>query len=141
MSTGADAAAEIARVNARVAAILDHHDYDELRQVLAEDVHYVSVGREFHDVDAVVASFRARATPRVTRHTLGNALVDVHDDGTATGWSVWTTFAASAAGTPPRVFMVADFADRYVHSPGGAWLIAERIITPVFRDPALAPPP
>ena len=130
----------IAELNARFARVLDTHAFDELREVLAPDVHYVSIGREFHDVEAVVASFRARTGTRVTRHTLGNAVVDAVDERTATGWSTWTTFAADASGvTAPRVYMVADFADRYIRGDDGVWRIAERIITPVFRDDALAP--
>lgn len=130
----------ITDLSARFARVLDLREYDGLREILAADVHYVSVGREFHDVDAVIASFRARTGYRVTRHALGNAVVTPSGPGRATGWSVWTTFAAEGAGdTLPHVFMVADFADLYVRLDSGEWRIAERIITPIFRDETLAP--
>lgn len=140
MRAAADDVRAIAELSARFAQILDLRAYEELRDILAADVHYVSVGREFHDVEAVIASFRARTGDRVTRHTLGNAVVTATGHGRATGWSVWTTFAAEEPGpTPPRVYMVADFADLYIRLDSGAWRIAERIITPIFRDDALAP--
>jgi len=130
----------IGELNARFAFVLDHHDYDALRELLAPDVHYASVGREFHDLEAVIASFRARTGTRTTRHALGNAVVTAVDEDRASGWSTWTTFASNEPGrTPPRLFMVADFADRYRRDASGGWRIAERIITPVFRDDSLAP--
>jgi len=129
----------IEEMNARFAFALDHHDYDALRDLLAPDVHYVSVGREHDGVEAVIASFKARVAKRTTRHNLGNAVLTPVDGDTVTGWSTWTTWASNEPGvTPPRIFMVADFHDRYVRTAGG-WRIAERIIAPVFRDDALAP--
>jgi hypothetical protein len=140
MHLAADDLRAITALGARFAQILDLRDYDGLRDVLAADVHYVSVGREFHDIEAVIADFRARTGDRVTRHTLGNAVISLSGPRRATGWSVWSTFAGDGTGsTPPRVFMVADFMDVYVRLDSGAWRIAERIITPIFRDDALAP--
>ena len=132
--------ADLADLNARVAWCLDRHEYHDLRDLLTPDVHYVSVGREFHDVDAVIASFVARESGRTTRHALGNLLLERSSDDTATGRGCWHTFASNE--DPPRgvpIFMVADFDDRYRRDADGTWRIAERIITPVFRDPALGP--
>jgi hypothetical protein len=130
----------IGDLNARFAWALDLHDFDALRGILAPDVHYVAVGREFHDAEAVIASFFARTPTRTTRHGLGNLLLESSDDGTVTGRSSWHTFASNQDPPLPGVhlFMVADFADVYRRTPEG-WRIAERIITPVFRDPSLAP--
>ena len=135
----AEVRAAIGDLNARFAWALDLHDFDALRGILAPDVHYVSVGREYHDAEATIASFRARTSARTTRHGLGNLLLEPVE-GAVLGRSSWHTFASND--DPPRpgvpVFMVADFADVYRNTAGG-WRIAERIITPVFRDPSLAP--
>jgi hypothetical protein len=136
----ADVRASIGDLNARFAWALDLHDFDSLRTILTPDVHYVSVDREFHDAEATIASFQARASTRTTRHGLGNLLLQPAGDDEVTGRSSWHTFATND--DPPHpgvpVFMVADFSDVYRRTALG-WRIAERIITPVFRDPSLAP--
>lgn len=137
----ADVRAAIGDLNARFAWALDLHDFDALRDVLAPDVHYVSIGREFHDAESTIASFRARTGARTTRHGLGNLLLEPTDDvDSVSGRSSWHTFASNE--DPPRpgvpLFMVADFSDVYRRTAEG-WRIAERIITPVFRDSTLAP--
>jgi len=130
---------ELHDLNARFAWALDTHDYEALRSILMPDVHYLSVGREFHDAESVIASFRARTGTRTTRHGLGNLLLAEADDGAVTARSSWHTFASNeAAPVGVDVFMVADFADVYRRDSAG-WRIAERIITAVFREPALAP--
>ncbi|MCK6066688.1 MULTISPECIES: nuclear transport factor 2 family protein [Microbacterium] len=136
----AEARASIGDLNARFAWALDLHDFDALRTILAEDVHYISIGREFHDAEAVIASFRARTGARTTRHGLGNLLLEPAGGDEVRGRSSWHTFASNDDPPPPGVpvFMVADFSDLYRRTALG-WRIAERIITPVFRDPALAP--
>lgn len=131
--------AEIGDLNARFAWALDVHDFEALRGLFTAELHYVSVGREFFGIDELIASFAARTGTRTTRHGLGNLLLEDAGDGTATGRSSWHTFASNQAeptGVP--LFMVADFADRYAPTDAG-WRITERIITPVFRDAALAP--
>ena len=140
MSADPDTRAAISDLNARFAWALDLHEWDVLRYVLTADVHYVSIGREFHDVEAVISSFRARAVTRTTRHGLGNLLLSRGTDGALLGRSSWHTFANDVwpvTGVP--LFMVADFADRYALDGEGRWRIAERVITPVFRDETYAP--
>jgi hypothetical protein len=136
----AEVRALIGDLNARFAWALDLHDFGALREVLAPDVHYVSADREFHDAEATIASFRARTAARTTRHGLGNLLLEPVDDDAVLGRSSWHTFASNDDPPEPGVpvFMVADFSDVYRRTPEG-WRIAERIITPVFRDPSLAP--
>ena len=127
-------------LNAAFAWALDDQNYDALRAILTPDVHYVSVGREFHDVEAVIASFQARTGTRTTRHGLGNLMLTAAGPDEARGRSSWFTFASTD--DPPQgveTYMVADFTDRYVRGTNGRWLIAERIITPVFRRPELGP--
>ncbi|AHH97451.1 hypothetical protein GCM10010174_06590 [Kutzneria viridogrisea] len=141
MSVGAATRAAIADLNARFAWALDSHNWTALRDVLTADVHYVSVGREFHDADSVIASFQARPATRTTRHGLGNLLLRDGPQGSILGWSSWHTFASNdAAARDVPLFMVADFQDTYTSDANGAWRIAERIIVPVFRNDTLAPP-
>lgn len=135
-----DVRAQIADLHSRFAWAIDLHDYDALRDVFTPDVHYVSVGREFHDVEDLVASFRARTGTRTTRHGLGNLLLEEGEGGDLLGRSSWHTFASND--DPPlgvELYMVADFHDVYRCLPDGAWRIAERSIRPVFRVPGLAP--
>jgi len=132
--------AAIGDLNARFAWALDLHDFEALRHLFTVDAHYVSGGREFTGVDDLIASFSFRTGTRTTRHGLGNLLLEEAGDGTVTGRSSWHTFASNESvpsGVP--LFMVADFVDRYARTANGAWRIAERIITPVFREAALAP--
>lgn len=142
MITDVEVRAAIADLNARFAWALDLHDWAALREVLSPDVHYVSVGREFHDAEAVVESFQTRDADRTTRHGLGNLLLSLDAPGTVLGKGSWHTFASNdreRGGVP--LFMVADFHDIYRRDGDGAWRIAERVITPVFRDALLAPRP
>ncbi|HWI31801.1 MAG TPA: nuclear transport factor 2 family protein [Microbacterium sp.] len=130
----------IADLNARFAWALDLHDFEALRDVFTADVHYVSVAHEFHDVERLIASFHARTGTRTTRHGLGNLLLAEAGDSTVTGRGSWHTFASNAE--PPQgveIYMVADFHDTYVRDAQGGWRIAERVITPVFREASLAP--
>lgn len=130
---------ELTDLNARFARALDTHQYAQLRGILAPDVHYVSGGGEFHDAEAVIENFQARAPGRTSRHGLGNFVVEPGPDGTVVGHSTWHNFAThdpDPTGVP--IYMVADFTDRYRRTPDG-WRIAERIITPVFRNPEHAP--
>ncbi|MFD7937442.1 nuclear transport factor 2 family protein [Streptomyces sp. NPDC059755] len=90
--------AAIAELNARFSWALDLHDWSELREVLAPDVHYVSTGREFHDAESVIASFEGRTGARTTRHGLGNLLLRAGPGGTVLGRSSRHT---SASNTEP----------------------------------------
>lgn len=78
MTVDTAARAAIADLNARFAWALDLHDWAALPDLLTADVHYMSGGREFHDADSVIASFR-RACP-ATR-TAGAGRPDVHISG------------------------------------------------------------
>ncbi|GAA4431033.1 hypothetical protein GCM10023169_35170 [Georgenia halophila] len=137
------ARAAIGDLNARFAWALDLHEFDMLREIFTPDVHYVSVGREFHDVEALIASFHARTGTRTTRHGLGNLLLQDDAGNTVTGRGSWHTFASNDDGPAPLadfdVYMVADFDDTYVVDADGTWRIAARRITPVFRRADLAP--
>lgn len=140
MTIGLETRTAITELNARFAWAIDLHEWDVLREVLAGNVHYVSIGREFHDVEDVISSFRARARTRTTRHGLGNLSLREGPDGTVLGRGSWHTFASNVWPVDDvPLFMVADFADRYAPDHHGQWRIAERLITPVFRKETLAP--
>jgi ketosteroid isomerase-like protein len=130
---------------ATFAHALDHHDYARLRDVLAADVHYVGANGEFTDAAAVIASFQARTGSRTTRHGLSTRVLTTAGPDTVIGQATWHTFAANGAGADAAgpggvpLYQVADFADVYRRDGAGRWWIAERIITAVFRDAALAP--
>lgn len=134
--------AALTDLNARFAWALDRHDWIALGETLAPDVDYVSVGRNVRGREAVVASFQRRPAGRITRHGLGNLLLEEVSERAVRGLGSWHTFARNGD-SPPGVplFMVADFADTYMQADGGAWRISTRYITPVFRDDALAPLP
>jgi alkylhydroperoxidase family enzyme/3-phenylpropionate/cinnamic acid dioxygenase small subunit len=127
-------------LNARFAWSLDRHEFEALRGLFTEDAHYVGVGRELWGVEAIISSFLSRTGTRVTRHGCGNLLLEQVSDHVVTGQSSWFTFADHT--DPPtgvRLYMVADFTDTYERSADGTWRIGERVITPIFRDAALAP--
>lgn len=133
--------AELGDLLARFAWALDLHAFDGLREVFTPDVHYGSLTGDFHDVEELIARFKARPGSRTTRHCLGNVLFSEQPDGTIIGRSSWSTWASNAEepdGDPVEMYMVADFSDRFVPTDAG-WRIAERIITPVLRDARLAP--
>ncbi len=142
MSPDITTCAALSDLNARFAWAVDRHDWAALAEILTPDVRYISVDRELHGRDAVLASFRQRPSGRTTRHGLGNLLLNGQADGTVLGLGSWHTFARNSdavLGVP--LYMVADFTDRYARDDNGTWRIAERRITPVFRDDALAPLP
>lgn len=130
----------IAELNARFAWILDTREYELLGEIFTTDAHYVSIGREFRSAQEIIASFKARTEARTTRHGLGNLLLTERSDGTVGGrgsWHTWASHSASPEG-PVEAYMVADFDDRYRREQD-VWRIAQRVITPVFRNAALAP--
>ncbi|GGH44809.1 nuclear transport factor 2 family protein [Microbacterium album] len=138
-----EARAAIADLNARWAWAVDGRDYEVLRDILHPDVHWVGHGGELHGRDAVVASYTGRTgnETRTTRHGLGNLLLEQVDERTVRGRSTWHNFASNEVPPgPPAVYLVADFRDTYVRGEGDTWLLRERIIEGVFREPSLGPP-
>ena len=131
--------AEIEDLNARFAWALDRHDWPVLSEVLAVDVHYASIGRNLRGANAVIDSFRSRTGGRTTRHGMGNLLLAAGPMGSVIGRGSWHTFASDGPTDAVPLFMVADFDDIYLQDASGSWRISERVITPVFRDSALAP--
>lgn len=140
MSVDLATRAALTDLNARFAWALDRHDWVALGETLTRDVDYVSVGRNLRGREVVVASFQRRPAGRITRHGLGNLLLEEVPDGLVRGLGSWHTFAGNSDSTPGvALYMVADFDDTYSQTDDGVWRISKRRITAVFRDDALAP--
>lgn len=132
--------AELGDLLALFAWSLDHGKYGRLREVFTPDVRYTSASHDCHTVEELIDLFEARTGPRTTRHCLGGLLLTGRADGSVQGDSTWHTWATNGTDPdgPVRLYMVADFDDRFVLTDVG-WRIAERVITPVLRDATLAP--
>ena len=124
-------------LSARYAHALDHDDVAAFLGVFTDDALYTLGARRTQGQAELSTLFTARQSrgARVTRHFFSSLRIAFRGEREATGHSVWMSFAGQ--GEPPFVpaepFMVADMEDRYVlHS--NRWYIAERHITPVFRQ-------
>ena len=87
---------------------------------------------------AIAAAYADRPADRITRHLVGNVLIDVSSPTTATGTStvlLWSGSAADAAGPFGRPMknreVMGEFEDSFVKTPGG-WRIARREARFVF---------
>lgn len=128
----------IADLNSAWCARLDANDFPGLAALYAPDAVYETpLSGAFTGRAAIEAYFASRLAkgPRTTRHLYSNLLVTFDGETRARGTSVCLSFAQD--GTPPlpiHAHLVADFSDDYVRDPQEGWLIARRIITPVFRN-------
>ncbi|MCP5144478.1 MAG: nuclear transport factor 2 family protein [Gammaproteobacteria bacterium] len=135
--------AAIERLNADFRYYLDCGDADAFSALFTEDAYYSNGAREARGREAIAAFIIARsaAGPRTTRHLYSGLRVDFQSQDCAGATSVWLSFAFN--GEPPALmaepFLVADMEDVY-RRVAGQWLIAERRITPVFRNPRVPPP-
>ena len=130
-------------VQAEVAHALDHHRVDDLLGLFTADAVYVTGGQRWAGAAELRERFEARARDarRVTRHVYSALRLTDVSETTVRTVSVWSCYAANSAPPPDgvRLYMVADFDDVFTRCPDGRWRIAARTITPVFREPALAP--
>ncbi len=120
---------------------MDHGDCEGFLKIFTPDVHYRSGERVLSGKAEIRAFFEARArTGRLSRHTYSGLRIQFRSDD-AVSTSVWTTYAGN--GVPPmegtQPFVVADVSDVY-RQYDGQWLIAERMIDPVFVNSAIKPP-
>lgn len=133
----------IERLNAEFRRALDEGDADAFCALFTEDALYSNGPREARGKEAIAGFMQARTAggPRTTRHIYSGLMIDFKNDAKARGISVWMSFAFN--GEPvimmAEPFLVADMADVYVKKDG-KWLIAERRITPIFRNPNVPPP-
>lgn len=126
----------IADLNSAWCARLDANDFPGLAALYAPDAVYETLTGRFVGRQAIEAYFASRIAkgPRTTRHLYSSLLVEFEFEDRARGQSVCLSFAQD--GTPPlsiHAHLVADFRDIYVRDPQQGWLIAERLIVPVFR--------
>lgn len=135
----------IDELNAAFCRCLDTQQYDELTELLTPDAHYRSGPQTLEGNEAVAEFFKRRAgqnAPRSTRHMQSGLRLRFDEDGaSATGLSVAIAYAAHAPAPADQAvpFMVADFADVYQRGEDGLWRIKKRIITPILRNPEMAP--
>ena len=133
----------IERLNADFRQWLDEGDTQAFCALFTEDALYSNGPRQAQGREAIAAFMQGRTAhgPRTTRHIYSGLKIDFEGDDRARGISVWMSFAWN--GEPPismaEPFLVADMEDLYVKQ-GGQWLIAERRITPIFRNPSVPPP-
>ena len=122
-------------LNAAFAYHLDHNQVEPLVDLFTADGRYYHGERRTEGREALRALFIARiAAGRTSRHFYSGLRIDIHDERSASGHSVWMAFAANQA--PPVGFctphLVADFIDRYTLGADGRWRIAQRDIQRVF---------
>ena len=134
---------QIAELNVLFSRGLDHNDQATFLSIFADDIEYVSGPRRHAGLDQLTEFFSTRAaTGRVSRHLCTGQSVTFTGDDSAVGTSTWLTYAGQGALPVQSAlpFMVADVADEYRRVKDG-WQITRREITPVFRNPDIAPPP
>lgn len=126
----------IEELNADFIYHLDHNQVEPLVALFTTDALYTHGERRTEGQDALRALFIARtaAGPRTTRHLYSGLRIDIHNERSASGYSVCMVFAANQA--PPIGFctphLVADFIDRYTLDTDGRWRIERRDIHRVF---------
>jgi hypothetical protein len=132
----------IEELNAAFAYHLDHNQVEPLVDLFTANARYSHGERRTEGREALRTLFIARsaAGARTTRHFYSGLRVDIHDERSASGQSVWMAFAANQA--PPVGFctphLVADFIDRYVLGADGRWRIEQRDIQRIFAANAEA---
>lgn len=113
---------EIHTLLARVAYVLDSHEYERLGEVFAADVHFENPGRLVADgLPALIEAFTQIANPAVSHHVT-NVVVQPIDEVTAT-----CSMKALALRSGGNV-TAAEYTDTVQKGPQG-WRIAARHIT------------
>lgn len=121
---------------------LDHGEYDQLAALFTEDALFVTGGLELRGRAAITARYTARTQVRSTRHTYSGLRVSRDGPGRLRALSTWVNYAVNkpVPVDDVGVYLVADFHDVLTWNPDGdEWLISERRIIPVFREPSRAP--
>jgi 3-phenylpropionate/cinnamic acid dioxygenase small subunit len=135
-------ACEIGAVNTRFGRALDRKQVDEWVELFTPDATYDNgrVVLRGHDQLRTWITRRAAVRERTTRHVWSGLQLDLVSDVEVRAESIWVCYAANQE--PPvdivTVWSVADFVDTF-HRVDGRWLIGERTIRTIFRDPAMAP--
>jgi len=133
---------DIAALNDDFGRLLDHGDVPGFVALFTEDIVYSNGPRVLNGHAEMTDFFAARAgRGRVSRHLYSGLSIVFDSADTATGYSVWLTFAGAGALpiTPAEPFLVADITDVYRRDSRG-WRIAERRISPIFRSATIGGP-
>lgn len=133
--------AEIDAVLADWAWHLDHGEFDEVAGLFTEDASFTAEQVELHGRAQIRQRYAARTGARTTRHLYSGLRLTSMDQQSVRACSTWACYAANqdAPVTEVPAYLIADFHDVLARQPDGRWLIRERSIVPVFRDPARAP--
>jgi uncharacterized protein (TIGR02246 family) len=123
----------------RFASCNDKRDAQGLAALFAEDGVLVRPnGDTLTGPAAIAAAYADRPADRITRHLVGNVLIEVTSPTTATGAStvlLWSGSAADAAGPYGRPMksreVMGEFEDSFVKTSGG-WRIARRTARFIF---------
>jgi ketosteroid isomerase-like protein len=128
-------------VQAEFAHALDHHRIDDLVGLFTPDAVYTAGGTRHVGGADIRRRFTSRTGERVSRHVYSGLRLTAVEETVVRTTSVWVCYAANGPVPPDGVpvYMVADFDDVFARADDGRWLIAERTITPVFRNAAAAP--
>ena len=129
---------ELEQLNARYAHALDHNELAAFLALFTQDALYTLGPRRSRGHGELAAFFAQRQAdgPRTTRHLYSGLQLCFQDAVSATGQSVWMSFAGQGVAplSPAQPYLVADMQDRYVLQDG-RWCVAERHIQPIFRQP------
>ncbi|RQV07407.1 nuclear transport factor 2 family protein [Burkholderia cenocepacia] len=118
----------------RFARLSDERDATGLAGLFADDaVMRRPDGSELRGRTAIAAAYADRPADRITRHHVGNVLIELQSPVSAAGTSsvlLWTASAADPAGPFGRPAgarqVIGEFHDRYVKTDGG-WRFTERV--------------
>jgi uncharacterized protein (TIGR02246 family) len=125
----------ISRLNERFCWELDRGTAEGFAALFTDDALYTNgtrVSRGRSEILAFAAGRRS-GQPRTSRHFVSGLQITVQSEARATGLSCCMAFSAAAEPPVPSTLpaLVADFFDVY-RKVDGAWLFAERRITPIF---------
>ncbi len=119
----------------RHAWLIDHGKADKVGELFAEDAALYGVGPDKTGRAAIAEWGRQRAamTERRSRHVQSNILIEAIAPDAARGWVVLTLYRHDGPGEGSATpLLIAEYADRYVRGPDGAWLFAERRLAVLF---------
>lgn len=130
--------AEITDLFVNLGRCLDDHDFDGLKEVLAEDVVGTTPGGTQEGRDALIAQARRNheGYERLA-HQFSSVLVDVEGDTATLRAYVTGAFGHTDSTEPVRV-LVGQYRNKLVRTAEG-WRISELTVRPVFRVGEPAP--
>jgi hypothetical protein len=134
----------LAELNSEFAWCLDHQDADGLLALFTSDACYSNDRGSWQGQPELRAEFTRRWSSgvRTTRHLWSSLRIQPDGLREVRATSVWASYAANAPAPADviTVSLIADFFDVAVLSDDGRWLLRERRIRGVLRDPVAAPP-